>query len=84
MKDLPKYFIIGLRPVKIIRNDEGGVGSLAYNWETGGFDLAFRYIDEIYLGKGDDVEQVSEDKFNEYVEKLRVQLRGEKNQEGNS
>lgn len=36
MNDFPKYFIIGLRPVKIIRNDEGGVGSLAYNWETVG------------------------------------------------
>lgn len=78
MKDLPKYYVVGLRPVKVIRNEEGEVGSFAYNWETGGFDLAFRYFDEIYFGKGDDVEQVSEDKFNECVEKLRLQLKGKK------
>jgi len=32
---LPRYCLIGARPVKTIRTEDGGIDVLAYNWETG-------------------------------------------------
>ena len=74
MENLPRYFIIGLRPVKVVRNEEGGVGCLAYDWDTGEFKLAWDYLDRIFFGKGDDIEEVSAIEFEKSVEELNSRL----------
>jgi hypothetical protein len=85
MDDLPRYYILGGRPVKIVETENGGLGVYALSLMTGEFVLAMRYLAEVSKIDRDDVEQVSVDKFNEYVEKLLIELREEKkNQEGNS
>ncbi len=67
---LPHYSIVGMRPVKAVATEGGGMAILAYNWETGEFDLAPEYMDQVFFGK-DEVEQVSEEVFKRYVEKFR-------------
>ncbi|MCP4426369.1 MAG: hypothetical protein GY803_17900 [Chloroflexi bacterium] len=37
--NLPHYAIVGIRPVKAVTTKEGGLIILAFNWETGKFDL---------------------------------------------
>lgn len=70
---LPHYSIVGMRPVKAVATGEGGMAILAYNWQSGEFDLAMDYLEPIFFGKGE-VEQVSEEVFEKYVEGLRQKL----------
>jgi len=74
MDDLPRYFIVGARPVKVIRNQDGLTGTYAYNWQTGDFDLNWEYYEQTFSGKGE-VERVSEEEFNKHVERLRNEPR---------
>lgn len=68
------YYIVGIRPVKFVPNQEGGLGIYAYNWQTGEFDLAMEYLTRIHFGKGD-IEKVSEEEFEQQVEELRTKLK---------
>ena len=66
-----KYFKVGLRPVYYKEeNDESFV--FVFNWENGKFEDDFTYYKKIFSGpEMDDVEELSEQEFNEYVTKLR-------------
>ncbi|PXW07786.1 hypothetical protein C8D70_12016 [Chryseobacterium sp. CBTAP 102] len=68
-----KFCIVGSRPVKGVRNSEGGLGIYAFNWETGEFEINYDYMQRIYIGDIDNGEtvEVTEEEFNAYVEKLR-------------
>jgi hypothetical protein len=68
------YYIVGIRPVKMVPNEEGGLGIFAYNWQTGEFDRAMEYLTQIHFGKGD-IEKVSEEDFEKQVEELRAKLK---------
>jgi len=72
---LPEFFIVGDRPVKASRNEEGQMALYAFNWETGEFELAMNYLSRIYFGSGDEVDQVSEDEFEKKVAQLRADLK---------
>lgn len=67
---LPLYCIVGARPVKAIRNQDGQMEVLAYNWETGDFDYGMEYLDAVVLG-GDEVDAVDEQAFEQYVQQLK-------------
>jgi hypothetical protein len=69
--DLPRYYIVGLMPVKFVSTREGGMVVLKMNWKTGIFEYGIEYTGQALLGK-DDVEQVSEDGFIQHVESLRA------------
>ena len=68
--ETPRYCKVGTRPVKAILGDDG-FGVYAFNWETGEFDLDLSYVEIIYFGSLDEVELLSEQEFNEYVNKLK-------------
>ncbi|MBD1838855.1 hypothetical protein H6F78_18135 [Coleofasciculus sp. FACHB-64] len=70
--DLPLYCIVGDRPVKAIETEDGGMDVLAYEWDTGEFKRAMQYLSKITLGDGE-IDYVSEQEFEQYVEKLRQQ-----------
>lgn len=70
--DLPLYCIVGDRPVKAIETEDGGMDVLAYEWDTGEFKRAMQYLSKITLGDGE-IDYVSEEEFEQYVEKLRQQ-----------
>ena len=68
--ETPKFCKVGDRPVKaLLEND--GFGIYVFDWTTGNFILDLSYIEKIYFGKGDDVEEVTESEFNAYVDKLK-------------
>ena len=67
---LPRYYIVFTRPVKLVETEDGGMDVLKFDWETGGFIGGVNLLSEIFFGHGE-VEQVTEDEFIQYVEKLR-------------
>ena len=73
--ELPHYSIVGIRPVKAVATESGGMAIFTYDWKTGEFELAMEYLEQIFFGKGE-VEQVSEKAFEEYVDRLRRRSRG--------
>lgn len=70
-----KYCIVSSRPVKGVVNSKGGVGVYAYNWDTGDFEINYDYMQRIYLGdvENAETEEVTEQEFETYVKKLRVE-----------
>ncbi len=68
--DIPRFCKVGLRPVKaLLEND--GFGVYAFDWKTGNFILDLSYLEKIYFGRMDDVEILTEQEFNAYVDKLK-------------
>ena len=65
-----KYYKCGLRPVIIVIHQEYN-NFLAMNWETGVFEEDFRYSDQIFSDPSGDVQEMSKEKFDTYVEELR-------------
>lgn len=74
--DLPKYFIVGRRPVKLIKLEEGGMDVLAYNWKTGEFQREMGYLTTVLMGEGD-VDQVSEQEFSQLLSELQRELQNQ-------
>lgn len=70
--NLPLYCIVGERPVKAIETEDGGMDVLAYDWDTGEFKRAMQYLSKITVGDGE-IDYVSENEFEQYVEQLRQQ-----------
>lgn len=77
MKNYPRYFILGQRPVKLILNEQGEMGALSFNWDTGIFELDWDAYLRIYK-PGSDAESVSEDEFEKCVEELLIKLKEKK------
>lgn len=65
----PMYCIVGERPVKAILEPDG-FGVYALNWETGNFDLDLSYLERIYFGSMDEVEELSQDEFEKHIEMI--------------
>lgn len=68
--ETPRFCIVGDRPVKALLEDDG-FGVYVLDWKTGNFVLDLTYLEKIYFGRMDDVELLSEQEFNVYVEKLK-------------
>ena len=69
--ELPQYYIVFTRPVKLVDTEDGGMNVLKFDWGTGGFVYGMNLLSEILFGHGE-VDQVTEDEFIQYVEKLRA------------
>jgi len=70
--DLPRYYLFGARPVKIVGTENGGMEILAYNWQTTEFETApDDYLPRALIGHGTDDTRVSEAYFEQYVQELR-------------
>lgn len=65
-----KYYISGLRPVKgeIFADYEM---YYAFQWETDDFKQDMRYNHQIHFDPSGDVEELSKEEFDKYVEKLK-------------
>lgn len=73
----PEYYIVGLRPVKLVPSPDGSLAVLKLNPVTGTFEFGTEYFPRVRFGT-DDIEQVSEDDFIQRVEALRARrLAGE-------
>ena len=70
--ELPRYCIVGSRPVVAIKTEDGGMDVLAYDWATGELVRDMGYLTRIAL-PDEEVEIVSADEFEAYVLRLRSQ-----------
>ena len=68
--DIPRFCKVGDRPVKALLEHDG-LGIYVFDWETGNFILDLAYLEKIYFGRMDDVEILTEQEFNAYVEKMK-------------
>ncbi len=66
----PEYYIVGVRPVKVVKTELGGLDCLAYNWDTGEFETNLDYMTKVHFMEGE-VDEVDEFTFNQQVQKLR-------------
>ena len=71
---LPAYYIVGTRPVKLVRTEDGGMDVLALNEDTGQFERALSLLSKVLQGAGD-VEEVSQAAFDTQVEAVRARRR---------
>jgi hypothetical protein len=60
--ELPRYFIVGERPVKFVSTPDGGMDVLALDWKTGEFVREMRYLSKCSEGGGE-VDEVEEAAF---------------------
>ena len=70
MEDLPRYFIVGARPVMVIATEGGGVRVLAYDWMTGDMARNGDYVARVYFPDVE-VDEVTKEEFDAEVERLR-------------
>jgi hypothetical protein len=64
-----RFFIVGIRPVRL-RAHDGGLACEAFNWKTGDFGIDNSYLVRVVTGEGE-VEEVSEGQFDAAVKRLR-------------
>lgn len=69
--DLPRYYLLGILPIKLVPTPEGGMTVLRMSWESLAFEYGNEHLDRLMLGTGD-VERVTEDEFIQHVESLRA------------
>jgi hypothetical protein len=75
---LPRYAIVGARPVKAVQTEDGGMTILALDWKTGEFVRDLDYTPRVLL-PDEEVDVVSADEFEAYVDRIRQRIaRGEK------
>jgi hypothetical protein len=67
--ELPEYYAVNDRPVKMIPTDEGGLDVLAMNLKTGEFERDMSYGHRIFGTS--DIDQFTEAQFEDYVATLR-------------
>ena len=71
---LPRYCIIGARPVKAIETEDGGMDVLAYDWRPGEFARDMGYLTRVTL-PDEEVEIISAEEFDAYVAELHAKLK---------
>lgn len=71
--NLPQYYAVNDRPVKMIATPEGGRDVLVMNMKTGEFERDMSYGYQIHE-PGKDVDQFTEPEFNEYVAVLKQRI----------
>lgn len=76
---LPRYFKVGLRPVKFVATPQGGMDVLALDWKTGEFVRAMQYLSRCCEGDPE-VDDMEENEFLEYVKQLRKEIEVKKNE----
>ena len=65
-----RYFIVGIRPVRLRALPDGGLACESFDWSTGQFTLDNGYLTKVVSGYGE-VDEVSESEFEAAVKRLR-------------
>jgi len=68
--DLPRYCIVGARPVKLVQTDDGGMTCMAFDWDTGEMERDMTMLTRALLPDGE-VDSVTEEEFDQAVSRLR-------------
>lgn len=65
------FYLVGIRPVKVTKDESGELSSHILDWETGKFSTNVSYVDWIYFSHNKDIQELSKDVFDEKVQQLR-------------
>lgn len=80
MMIFPQYYLLAGRPVKVLRMEDGRVGTYGFNLRTGEFDLSTTLLNRITKSDNDESVRVSEEEFlsrvTELQEKIEVKKSG--------
>jgi hypothetical protein len=71
--NLPKFCIVGARPVRALATPDGGMTVEALDWKTGGFVRDLSWTERIVTGHGE-VDYVSEAEFEMAVARIRARI----------
>lgn len=72
---LPRYFLVGDRPVKAVATPEGGLDLLAWEWKTGAFVREMWYLTRVMMGTDPEVDEIDAAAFDAQCARLRARLR---------
>lgn len=72
---LPRYCIVGARPVRARSTPDGGMTVEALDWKTGELVRALEYLERIIQGDGD-LDYVTEAEFDAAVAAIRARIAG--------
>ena len=70
--DLPRYFIVGKRPVKFVGTEDGGMAVKVFDWSNGSFVDNLDYLTKAIYS--DETQEVTEEQFLSHVESLRKSI----------
>ncbi len=70
--DLPRYFIVGNRPVKFVGTEDGGMAVQVYDWSNGSFVHNLDYLLEAIYS--DETKEVTKEQFLSHVDSLRKSI----------
>lgn len=65
-----RYYVIGIRPVRLRSLEDGGVEVLKFDGDTGTFVPGVVFFEKAFWG-GDEVDKLSENEFIQQTERLR-------------
>ncbi|MEL6578432.1 MAG: hypothetical protein AAFQ14_01665 [Cyanobacteria bacterium J06621_12] len=68
-----EYYTVNDRPVKMMPTEDGGRTVLVLNWQTGEFEADMSYLSRCYNPE-QDVDRLSEAKFDQYVSELKREI----------
>jgi hypothetical protein len=68
------FYISGIRPI-YVEEPDGLVYIYCYNWNNGLFEEDMSYFPKLFIESSVDIEEVSEDKFWNYVGELRKKIK---------
>lgn len=68
---LPRYFLVGDRPVKAVATPEGGLDLLAWSWADKAFARDMSLLSRVLFNQGEDVDEVDRATFEARVAGLR-------------
>lgn len=72
---LPRYFIVGDRPVKAVPTADGGMDLLAFDWDSGELIREMGYLTRVMLPGDPEVDEVSREQFERKLAELKARLR---------
>lgn len=70
---MPEFFAINDRPVKVVKNPEGGWDTFALDMATGDWVSSPQHLDRYWRRDGD-IDAYTEDEFNARVAEIRKQI----------
>lgn len=65
------FYLVGIRPVRVAKDESGELSSHILDWETGEFLTNVSYVDWIYFSHNRDIQELSKDLFDEKVQQLQ-------------
>lgn len=71
---LPRYFVFGDRPVRLVATPEGGMDVQAWDWKTGELVRDLSYLSRVYPNLDIDADELDAAAFEAACARLRARL----------